>query len=322
MPSKRSKSEEKKRKQLQRLKLSEEKKMDIREKEAKAKCLKRELQTDQETKERLKNSAEDKKNKMEESKKEDKTGKKRKKRRLGRGIGVEDGISTDWITKKLNNMNVEEKKEYAKQRKRKSRENESEKKIIAQNSKKREYNYERRFRRYGRLKTMDLRETEEDDNYTHGEFVNKYLKWKSTDTKKYPFKLSEFEERIVEKKQSKADQEDKTSDESDQSGDDEPYWMDEEYSEGEELPVADKLKTGELEEEFKAMDKHMKNMKKRELKKPAPTLPTHEKCQYEKIRESIIRDRVAAMEESGLFENMSELKEKIFMEKLDEIEDE
>ena len=39
MPSKRSKSEEKKRKQLQRLKLSEEKKMDIREKGAKAKCL-------------------------------------------------------------------------------------------------------------------------------------------------------------------------------------------------------------------------------------------------------------------------------------------
>ena len=70
------------------------------------------------------------------------------------------------------------------------------------------------------------------------------------------------------------------------------------------------------------MDKHMKIMKRRELNKPAPTLPTHEKCQYEKIRVSIIRDRVAAMEESGLFENMSELKEKIFMEKLDEIDDE
>ena len=41
-----------------------------------------------------------------------------------------------WVTKKMNDMNVEEKQEYAKHRKRQSRENDSKEKKIAQNIKK------------------------------------------------------------------------------------------------------------------------------------------------------------------------------------------
>ena len=96
-------------------------------------------------------------------------------------------------------MNVEEKHEYAKHRKRQSRENESKEKKIALNIEKSEYNYEQRFARYRQDKTRDLRDSDEDTNETNGEFLQRYLKLKETDTTKYPFKLSEFEEKALEK---------------------------------------------------------------------------------------------------------------------------
>ena len=45
-------------------------------------------------------------------------------------------------------------------------------------------------------------------------------------------------------------------------------------------------------------------------------LPERTLCTYEKIRESIIRERMEAIENSGLFENFDELKRKVFQEKL------
>ena len=41
-----------------------------------------------------------------------------------------------------------------------------------------------------------------------------------------------------------------------------------------------------------------------------------ELCEYEKIREDIIKERVTAMENSGLFDDMADMKTKIFMDKL------
>ena len=76
----------------------------------------------------------------------------------------------------------------------------------------------------------------------------------------------------------------------------------------------------ELDEEFKAMSKHIKMMKKNELKKPTPPFPNKEKCQYEKLRETLVKERVNAMKNSGFFENMGELKKKIFKEKFNEEE--
>ena len=45
-------------------------------------------------------------------------------------------------------------------------------------------------------------------------------------------------------------------------------------------------------------------------------IPKRTLCLYEKIRESIIRERMKAMERSGLFENFEEFKSKVFQEKL------
>ena len=47
-----------------------------------------------------------------------------------------------------------------------------------------------------------------------------------------------------------------------------------------------------------------------------PPLPPRVLCEYEKIREDIIKERVTAMENSGLFDDMADMKTKIFMDKL------
>ena len=70
------------------------------------------------------------------------------------------------------------------------------------------------------------------------------------------------------------------------------------------------------EEEYKAWDKQAKIIKKKEYKKPMPALAEREQCQYEKIRDSIIKERLEAMRESGLFDNFDEMKERIYKEKL------
>ena len=148
--------------------------------------------------------------------------------------------------------------------------------------------------------------------------MQRYLKWKETDTKKYKFKLSEFEEKALQKIKGDNEDQDDTSDFSEQE-DDEPYWTDKENDE--ECINEEKLNPGELDEEFKAMNKHIKMMKKNKLKKPAPPVPTKGKYQYEKLRETLIKERVNAMENSGLFENIGELRKKIFKEKFNEEDD-
>ena len=80
--------------------------------------------------------------------------------------------------------------------------------------------------------------------------------------------------------------------------------------------VFEKLKPGELEKEFDDWIKHLKMNKKKDYMKPMPALIEREKCQYEKIRETIVKERLKAMEESGLFANFDEMKEKICKEKL------
>ena len=230
MPAKRSQSQEREKKRLQRLKLTEEKKAEIRINDAKSKNMKRKCETEEVTRERLESASTYNEKIPQKNNLSEKLEKKRRKRRLGKSIGIEDGLAMSWVTKKMNDMNVEEKQEYAKHRKRQSRENDSKEKKIAQNIKKREYNYERRFARYRQAKTRDLRDSDEDTNETNGEFLQRYLKWKETDTKKYKFKLSEFEEKALQKIKGDNEDEDDTSDFSEQE-DDEPYWMDKENDE-------------------------------------------------------------------------------------------
>ena len=176
--------------------LTEEKRAEIRINDAKSKNMKRKCETEEVTRERLESASTYKEKIPQKSNLSEKLEKKRRKRRLGKSIGIEDGLAMSWVTKKMNDMNVEEKQEYAKHRKRQSRENDSKEKKIAQNIKKREYNYERRFARYRQAKTRDLRDSDEDTNETNGEFLQRYLKWKETDTKKYKFRKSKVTMRI------------------------------------------------------------------------------------------------------------------------------
>ena len=47
------------------------------------------------------------------------------------------------------------------------------------------------------------------------------------------------------------------------------------------------------------------------MAKPIDSLPVSEMCQYEKIRESIIKEREEAMAKCKFFENLSETKKEI-----------
>ena len=84
---------------------------------------------------------------------------------------------------------------------------------------------------------------------------------------------------------------------------DENYYEDYEYEDHERdgVLVCDPVTSEELKAEAELMRKHMKNMRKQELKKPPPSLPKSDKSQYEKIREDNIRERVKGMIASGLW---------------------
>ena len=133
--------------------------------------------------------------------------------------------------------------------------------------------------------------------------------------KKYRFKLSSHEQKVIERLRAETN-DGETSIDSEEH--DEPYWMDHEDDDNERdgVLVFDKVSPGEMEEEAKAMKEHLKLTKKRQLQTPMKQLPERTLCTYEKIRESIIRERMEAMENSGLFENFDELKRKVFQEKL------
>ena len=211
-------------------------------------------------------------------------------------------------------MNYDERKEYMAHIKKRSRnlEIETKKDILKQQYRKE--NYKRRFARYRQKRTEDLRDSEEIEHETDKDMLKRYLKWEETDIKKYSFTLSKHEEDGLEKV--RAGEED--ADEVEYSDEGEPYWMDydNEDNERDGIAVFEKIKPGELEEEYKAWDKQAKIIKKKEYKKPMPALAEREQCQYEKIRDSIIKERLEAMRESGLFDNFDEMKERIYKEKL------
>ena len=84
---------------------------------------------------------------------------------------------------------------------------------------------------------------------------------------------------------------------------DENYYEDYEYEDNERdgVLVFDPVTSEELKSEAELKRKHMKTMRKQELKKPPPSLPKSDKSPYEKIREDNIRERVKCMIASGLW---------------------
>lgn len=102
------------------------------------------------------------------------------------------------------------------------------------------------------------------------------------------------------------------------SGDEECYWMDyrDEDNERDGVLHCGNLSPDELEEEAKAINEHLKFMKKKKYTEPMDPLPEKDLSPYEKIRENIIKERVEAMEKSGLFPDIDKLKDRIFREKM------
>ena len=76
------------------------------------------------------------------------------------------------------------------------------------------------------------------------------------------------------------------------------------------------LRPKELKEEAKAINEHLKFMKKKKYTEPMDKLPEKDLCPYKIIRENIIKERVEAMEKSGLFPDIDQLKVKIFRQKM------
>ena len=288
---KRSKSKERERKHLQRLNLSEENKQAKRNNDAKAKLENRKLETKEEKKERLEKHSAYKKARILVYNPEKLIGKRRKQMRLEKGIGVNDGKATTWISKSLGEMTKEENREYLAHMKIRSRLLETETKKEDLNQKDRREKYKRRFARYRQDRTKDLRDTDEDQNENEEDMLKRYVKWEKTEVKKYPFKLSKHEETALDKvRAGKSVQEDEESFDHSEEEDMEPYWMDysSEDNERDGIVVFEKVKPGELDEESKAWDKQIKMIKKHEFQKPMPALIQREPCQYEKIRETII----------------------------------
>ena len=102
------------------------------------------------------------------------------------------------------------------------------------------------------------------------------------------------------------------------SEDEEPYWMDYEDEDNERDGVLQcgGLRPMELEEEAQAINEHIKLIKKEKYTEPMDQLPDRDLCPYEIIRANIIKERVEAMEKSGLFPDIDQLKVKIFRHKM------
>ena len=313
MPNKRSKSKERERKRLQRSTLTEEKKKEIREKDAKAKKDTRQGETQQERQDRL-NSMTNYSERQKADQNETHLVEKRKKlKRLNTDIGVVDGKATCWIKKSLKEMSSEERKEYFAHMKRKSRNFHTEEKKEYEKKQDRKEKYRKRFARFRHFTTEDLRDSEESKDENMTEMLERYLKWESTNEKRYPFELTSDEQEAL--KRMKFDRE---IDDEQNSEDEEPYWMDYEDEDNERDGVLQcgNLSPGELEEEANAINEHLKFLKKKKYNKPMDQLPEKELSPYEIIRGNIIKERVEAMENSGLFPDIDQLKDRIFKEKM------
>ena len=198
MPPRKSKSKEREIKRRQREKLSEENKELLRKNDAKSKIEMRKLESDKKKKERLEWMAAYKARRADASPGE-LIVKRRKRLRLEKGIGLNDGVAASWISKSMEEMTHEERKEYNSHLKRRSREHETEEKKEDLKKQYRKDNYKRRFARFRQEKTLDLRDSDEKEHENCGDMLTRYLKWKETGIRKYPFNLSKHEESALQK---------------------------------------------------------------------------------------------------------------------------
>ena len=63
--------------------------------------------------------------------------------------------------------------------------------------------------------------------------------------------------------------------------------------------MSEEQQSEELLKEAEQMDKYMKDMRKVQLRKPASPIPKQKMCDYEKIREANMKERMKEMIKSG-----------------------
>ena len=118
-------------------------------------------------------------------------------------------------------MSSEERKEYFAHMKRKSRKLHTEEKKEYEKKQDRKEKYRKRFARFRHFTTDDLRDSEESKDENMTEMLERYLKWESTNEKRYPFELTSDEQEALKRMKFDRDIDDEQN-----SEDEEPYWMD------------------------------------------------------------------------------------------------
>ena len=137
---------------------------------------------------------------------------------MKKGIGLVNGITTSWITKSIEEMTYEERKECNTHVKRRSREFETNEKKVDQKKQYRKDNFKRRFARFRQERTKDLRDSDEEEDENCQSMLKGYLKWERTDVKKYPFKLHKHEEAALDKVRAgeRGEEDEETTEDSDE----------------------------------------------------------------------------------------------------------
>ena len=178
-------------------------------------------------------------------------GENRRKYRIEKGLGLQNGMESTWIRKSLEEMTANERKDYFRVVKQKSRDLQTECKKEKKRNDDRKRKYRQGYAGYRQKRMADLIEDE------------------GTETN---------------------------------SDSDAPYWMDcATDNEGDnDRPNANVIDDNR-EEEAILLKNIFNEQKKIELKKPAPAIPIRKLCEYEKIRDKNIKERLDAMIQSGLW---------------------
>lgn len=191
MPKKRSKSEERERKRRQRENQSKKMKDIIKERDAYRKKQDRNLETEDAKKKRKEeNLARIKK--MREKFSSENVQDRRQRLRMKRHIGTENGEEASWIRKSMKEMNIEEKRDYMKERTKWSRKTDSDQEKRKQRMSDRKRKYNKRIVKFHTKRTADLRNessVDESDDSSNDTDEDEFPDWMD-----YP---SDNEETIV-----------------------------------------------------------------------------------------------------------------------------
>ena len=303
MPGKRSKSQERERKRIQRLNQSEEQKLKVKEKDAEYQREKIKEETEDERNERNERNSLCMTNKREANRNKS-VGDKRRHNRLKKGFGIINGVETSWIMKSFEEMSPDEKKQYNRMAQEWSREIMDDEKKLDIRDENKDTKYEQRFARFRKKRKAGSKSEAKEEEETVEERMKRFLEWQSKPGHKYPYAITDFEQRVLDKLEyEKINSNREDEEEEDTETDYENYWEDYEYEDSKRdgVLVFDKVSSEDLKAEAEVMSKNYKNLRKDKLNEPVAVLPEFVKCEYEKIRDSNIKERMKKMISSGLW---------------------